>query len=129
MSALDLQDFEAMLNVYADGTRVWLGKTVRSPLLSILQDATLNLDLSTKTSSKGLASKFGALLALRAKQSSSASTARVDESKFVKLKVRARAIVDALVKAIEHRDVPPSVLEFWRRLTSDGVYFPESVRL
>lgn len=117
-----------MLNVYFDATRVWLGKIVRNPLLSVLQDPVLDLDLSTKSSSKGFATKFGALFALRPRKTSAADTG-MDESKFVKLKVRVKGVVDAIAKAVEKQDVPSGILDFWRRFTSDGLYFPESVRL
>uniref|UniRef100_K3WQ95 Uncharacterized protein n=1 Tax=Globisporangium ultimum (strain ATCC 200006 / CBS 805.95 / DAOM BR144) TaxID=431595 RepID=K3WQ95_GLOUD len=42
-----MQDFESMLNIYSSATRVWLGKIVRNPLMSILQEPSLNLDLSS----------------------------------------------------------------------------------
>lgn len=113
-----------MLNVYFDATRVWLGKVARSHLTSTLQDSALDLDMSVRATSKGLSSKFGALFALRFKPASSG----IDEAKFIKLKVRVKAIVEAIVKAIDKQDIPAGILDFWRRLTSDGVYFPESVR-
>ncbi|TYZ65434.1 hypothetical protein PybrP1_011713 [[Pythium] brassicae (nom. inval.)] len=111
-----------MLSVYFDATRVWLGKIVRSTLMSILQDTALDLDMSVQaTSKKGLASKFGALLALRSSKQPKASSARVDEAKFIKLKVRVKGIVDAIVKAIDKTDIPAGILDFWRRLTSSGL--------
>lgn len=115
-----------MLRVYFDATRVWLEKIVRSPLLSICQEPSLDLDVSAKSSSKGFSNKFGALLALRS--SSQRAETGIDEGKFVKLKVRAKGIVDAIIKAVDKKDVPAGILGFWKRLTSDGVYFPESVR-
>lgn len=123
-----------MLNVYFDATSVWLGKIVRNPLLSVLQDPALDLDLSAKLISKGFATKFGALFALRSNKSTttsstSSSASDIDEGKFVKLKVRVKGIVDALTKAVEKHEIPSGLLEFWKRLTSDGLYFPKSVRL
>jgi hypothetical protein len=133
-----MKDFEAMLRVYFGATRMWLGKVVRAPLLSLLQDSSLDVDISTKSglagpNLRGFAKKFGTILARRAPLpvvtgtgQSVAST--VDPGKLLKLKVRMRGILQALAKAIDKKEVPSGILDFWKRISSDGVYFPPSVR-
>lgn len=123
-----------MLNVYFEATRTWLAKLVKVPLLSFLQDSSADLDLSSKANvahSKGFAKKFGALLARRPTNDALApgsKAAIVHETKLMKLRVRAKGISDALIKAIEKQEIPTGILEFWKRLSSDGVYFPACVR-
>lgn len=124
-----------MLNVYFEATRTWLAKMVRVPLLSILQDPSADLDLSSKTGmavqSKGFARKFGALLARRPVDDApvpGSKAAIAQDAKLMKLRVRVKGIVDALIKAIERQEIPTGILEFWKRLSSDGVYFPSCVR-
>lgn len=123
-----------MLRVYFDATRMWLGKVVRTPLLSLLQDSSLDVDISTKSglagsSLRGFAKKFGGILARRPPHPSPSLTASaVDQVKLLKLKVRMRGILQSLSKAIDKKEVPSGILDFWRRISSDGVYFPPSVR-
>jgi hypothetical protein len=120
-----------MLNVYHDATRVWLGKITKIPLLSIVQDPALDIDVSTKPglfqASKGISKWFGRNRSTSATQTtlgSGKTPPTADQSRIVKLKVRVKGIVDAIVKAIEKGDIPSGIIEFWKRLTSDGVYFP-----
>ncbi|KAE9214759.1 hypothetical protein PF005_g9698 [Phytophthora fragariae] len=136
-----MRDFEAMLRVYFDATRMWLGKVVRTPLLSMLQDSSLDVDISTKSglagsSLRGFAKKFGGILARRPPPVSPSSTATgqtnesaVDQVKLLKLKVRMKGILQSLSKAIEKKEVPSGILDFWKRISSDGVYFPPSYQL
>ncbi|ETI43587.1 hypothetical protein F441_11472 [Phytophthora nicotianae CJ01A1] len=131
--------FESMLRVYFDATRMWLGKVVRTPLLSLLQDASLDVDISTRgglTGFRGFARKFGDILSRRPPPSAQSlasngqsSKNSVDPAKLLKLKVRMRGILQALSKAIDKREVPSGILDFWKRISSDGVYFPPSYQL
>ncbi|RLN90940.1 hypothetical protein BBJ28_00010474 [Nothophytophthora sp. Chile5] len=132
---LRVQDFEAVLQVYFDATRMWLGKVVRTPLLSLLQDPTVDVDISSKTglagsTLRGFAKKFGGLLARRPVPPNTLSGDQAaDPAKLLKLKVRLKGILDALAKAIEKKEVPAGILDFWKRMSTDGVYFPPSVML
>ncbi|KAG2944910.1 hypothetical protein PC115_g85 [Phytophthora cactorum] len=136
-----MRDFESMLRVYFDATRMWLGKVVRTPLLSLLQDASLDADISTRSgltgfSVRGFAKKFGDILARRPPPPAQSLTSNgqlsesvVDPTKLLKLKVRMRGILQALSKAIEKKEVPSGILDFWKRISTDGVYFPPSYQL
>ncbi|KAF1777191.1 hypothetical protein GQ600_27710 [Phytophthora cactorum] len=101
-----MRDFESMLRVYSDATRMWLGKVVRTPLLSLLQDASLDADISTRSGLTGFSVRG-----------------------FAKKFVRMRGILQALSKAIEKKEVPSGILDFWKRISTDGVYFPPSYQL
>ncbi|KAG3121551.1 hypothetical protein PI124_g258 [Phytophthora idaei] len=136
-----MRDFESMLRVYFDATRMWLGKVVRTPLLSLLQDASLDADISTRSgltgfSVRGFAKKFGDILARRPPPPAQSLTSNgqlsesvVDPTKLLKLKVRMRGILQSLSKAIEKKEVPSGILDFWKRISTDGVYFPPSYQL
>lgn len=123
-----------MLNVYFEATRTWLAKLVRVPLLSILQDSSSGLDLSSDTRaahSKGFTKKFGALFARRPVDDAPVPGSKATiahETKLMKLRVRVKGIADPLIRAIERQEIPTGILEFWKRLSSDGVYFPSCVR-
>ncbi|KAL3666554.1 hypothetical protein V7S43_008183 [Phytophthora oleae] len=136
------RDFESMLRVYFDATRLWFGKVVRTPMLSLLQDSSLDIDISTKSSLagstlRGFAKKFGGILARRPHpsppqalaSSQPSSESSVDPVKLLKLKVRMKGILQALSKAIDKKEVPSGILAFWKRLSTDGVYFPPSYQL
>ncbi|TMW68655.1 hypothetical protein Poli38472_006123 [Pythium oligandrum] len=123
------QDIQTMLNVYFDATRLWLSKLVKPLVLSLLQDQSLDIDVSVKsgflTASKGLSKKFGAVFARR-----SATTSTSEHlSKCIKLRVRTKGLIDVFVRAIDKWTVPKGMQEFWTRFTADGVYFPESYPL
>ncbi|RLN88783.1 hypothetical protein BBJ28_00008416 [Nothophytophthora sp. Chile5] len=128
------QEKENAMRVYFDATRMWLGKVVRTPLLSLLQDPTVDVDISSKTgltgsTLRGFAKKFGGLLARRPVPPNKLSSDQAaDPAKLLKLKVRLKGILDALAKAIEKKEVPTGILDFWKRMSTDGVYFPPSVR-
>lgn len=125
-----------MLRVYFDATRMWLGKVVRTPLLSVLQDSSLDVDISKKSglagsSLRGFTKKFGDILARRHTPPATVGQSKdsaVDPVKLLKLKVRMRGILQALGKAINKNEVPSGILDFWKRISNDGVYFPPSVR-
>ncbi|KAG7393699.1 hypothetical protein PHYPSEUDO_004462 [Phytophthora pseudosyringae] len=136
-----MRDFDSMLRVYFDATRMWLGKVVRTPLLSLLQDSSLDVDISPRnglggSSLRGFAKKFGGILARRppppAQSFASNGQPResaVDPAKLLKLKVRTRGLLQALSKAIDKEEVPSGILDFWKRISTDGVYFPPSYQL
>ncbi|KAG1700294.1 hypothetical protein DVH05_012096 [Phytophthora capsici] len=128
-------DFESMLRVFFDATRLWLGKVVKTPLLSLFQDSTLDVDISTRrslagSSLRGFAKKFGGILARRPLlRNDPSSESSVDPTKLLKLKVRMKGILQALGKAIDKKEVPSGMLDFWKRISTDGVYFPPSYQL
>ncbi|KAK1947915.1 hypothetical protein P3T76_000205 [Phytophthora citrophthora] len=127
--------FESMLRVFFDATRLWLGKVVRTPLLSLLQDSTLDVDISARrrlagSSLRGFAKKFGGILSRRSRPSNDLSSeSSVDPVKLLKLKVRMKGILQALNKAVDKKEVPSGMLDFWKRISTDGVYFPPSYQL
>lgn len=121
------QDFEAMLSEYFEVTRGWLARVVRAPLLSVLQDVSLDIDLGGDgifDNSKGPLKLLSAIVGRKLPLDESAA----DADRLLKLKVRVKAIVDLIVRAVYKHEIPVGLLEFWRRLVSDGVYFPASVR-
>ncbi|GMF10532.1 unnamed protein product [Phytophthora lilii] len=136
-----MRDFEAMLRVYFDATRMWLGKVVRTPLLSVLQDSALDVDISTRgilaeSGLRGFAKKFGGFLARRPPSPATESSrlglsvgSAIDAAKLLKLKVRMKGILLALDKAIDKKEVPSGILDFWKRISSDGIYFPPSYQV
>ncbi len=110
-----------MLLVYFDTTKAWLAKLARVPLLSVLQEPKADLDISRRSLlgamyTKGLTTKFGAIL--------NRKSAVALEPKFLKLKVRVKGLIDALIKSTEKKDIPGGIIDFLRRISSDGVYFP-----
>ncbi|KAH7479484.1 uncharacterized protein KRP23_6274 [Phytophthora ramorum] len=136
-----IRDFEAMLRVYFDATRMWLGKVVRTPLLSLIQDPSVDVDISTKnglagSSLRGFAKKFGGILARRPPVpalplagNGHPIDSAVDPAKLLKLKVHMRGVLQSLGKAIDKKEVPFGIMDFWKRISTDGVYFPPSYQL
>ncbi|GLD95094.1 hypothetical protein PINS_up003719 [Pythium insidiosum] len=102
-------------------------------LSSIVQEGTnLDLDIRDQTliASSSLRKKFSALFLIReAKEYSSQETLSNPRQQtcFVKLKVRVKALIDAFSKAVEKNDTPSGMADFWKRLTTDGFYFPDDV--
>ncbi|GMF41928.1 unnamed protein product [Phytophthora fragariaefolia] len=126
----------AVLKVYFDATRLWLGKVVRTPLLSLLQDSSLDVDISTKSgvtgsSFRGFTKKFSHILIRRsptpAQSRGYLNRSAIDQVRLLKLKVRVRGILLSLDKAIDREEVPSGILDFWKRISSDGVYFPPCI--
>jgi hypothetical protein len=123
-----------MLNEYFDVTCGWLARIVKAPLLSVLQDQSLDMNVGGESSfdePKGalrFAHRLTSMMNRKA-ASDSTATAASDAERLLKLKVRVKAVVDTIVRAVDKREIPVGILEFWRRMTSDGIYFPPSVRL
>lgn len=123
-----------MLNEYFDVTRGWLARIVKAPLLSVLQDQSLDINVGGESSfdeERGalrLARRITSMM-IRQSTSDSAATAAADAERLLRLKVRVKAVVDTIVRAVDKREIPVGILEFWRRMSSDGVYFPPSVRM
>lgn len=108
---IELCDTANALNIYFDGTRVWLAKTVKLPIASVLQDKTLNFDL--------IFAKQSGLFGSKGKKAS--------EAAFVKLKVRIRGIFDAIFTTAEKQEMPMAISNCLNQITTDGVYFPSNV--
>jgi hypothetical protein len=120
--AKSARDFKDMLHIYFDATKAWLIKLARVPLLSVLQEPKIDLDMTSsslfQSAAKGFTKKFDAILSLK-------NTAAL-ETKFLKLKVRVKGLIDAVLKSTEKNDIPSGIVEFLKRISNDGVYFPEN---
>lgn len=123
-----------MLSEYFDVTCGWLARIVKAPLLSVLQDQSLDMNVGGESSfdeprgALRLAHRLTSMMSRKA-TSDSATTAASDAERLLRLKVRVKAVIETIVRAVNKREIPVGILEFWRRMTSDGVYFPPGVRL
>ncbi|KAF0698349.1 Aste57867_11027 [Aphanomyces stellatus] len=115
LRADEAQVMQNMIPVYVEATRVWMAKEVRVPVLSVLQDPTMNFEgfATAPSDKKGLKNKYAGLFARKAAASPEA---------IVQLKVRLKGLVDAIVK--NKHDAPTAIVKFLVKLTSDGVYLP-----
>ena len=115
-------DLADMLMVYEQRIEHWLAKTCKVPLASVTASANLNLD----PQGGGLqgASIVKALFGGLGKKGRAAARARKPKYRMMQLKVRLRAIVQALVKEAENGKVPEKIMIFLSRLMQDGNYFP-----
>ncbi|DBA00701.1 TPA: hypothetical protein N0F65_001172 [Lagenidium giganteum] len=137
--AKKLQDLDAMLKVYFDTTRAWLGKLVKAPILSVLHEPSLVLNVhdgnSQLGSSLSISKKMGSLFNKHSSTVAAAPTAaqlaaeKEQKERRIKVKVRVKGILDLLIRAIERQEIPSGILEFLKRFSTDGVYFPASYPL
>lgn len=104
------RDLDRMLMVYFDSTLVWIAKSVKQPIASVLNNPKLNFDL--------LLSKpgFGKIFQFNLKQ-------RTDTA-MMKLKVRVKGIVDGLFRATAKNAFPAPILSFFKKITTDDAFFP-----
>jgi len=99
-------DSQHMLNMLLMQSRTWLRSTVRVPLKSILTDPG-SLGIENKRSMAGrISGAKGTTL----------------ETRMIRLKVRCKAMVTAIVKA----PPPPAILSLLSLLLGDGQFFPRA---
>jgi hypothetical protein len=105
-----LQD---LIETFTDVGRAWLKKIVRTVVTSAATEAGLNLVIEPPSDKKILFVSVGV-------------SEKEVKDRMMKLKVRAKAVVDALLAASKNPQLaPPKPLcSFLQRISSDGVYYP-----
>jgi hypothetical protein len=100
-----------LIETFTDVGRSWLKKTVRTVITSAASEAGLNLVIEPPSDKKILFVSVGV-------------SEKEIKDRMMKLKVRAKAVVDALVAASKNSQLaPPKPLcSFLQRISSDGVY-------
>jgi hypothetical protein len=100
-----------LIETFTDVGRSWLKKIVRTVITSAASEAGLNLVIEPPSDKKILFVSVGV-------------SEKEVKDRMMKLKVRAKAVVDALVAASKNSQLaPPKPLcSFLQRISSDGVY-------
>lgn len=105
------QDINNMMNLYFDSTRAWLSKIVRLPVISVLQEPKLDFERI--------------VLKKKTNRASLLFNSNTDKMLMIKMRVRVKGIIDAIIKSTEKKKLPQSIANFLKRMTTDGVYFPK----
>ena len=115
----DQADMQELLEWFLDKSQAWLLKAVRQPLQSVISSPKLVLDPRPQALSrrKALARKL---------KGAQRKAKGVEVEAVMKLKVRLRAVLEALLNAVERNKppVPTGLLPFLKRIVSDGSAFP-----
>ncbi len=104
-----------LIETFTDVGRSWLKKIVRNVITSAATEAGLNLVIEPPSDKKILFVSVGV-------------SEKEVKDRMMKLKVRAKAVVDALIAASKNPQLaPPKPLcSFLKRISSDGVYYPDA---
>ena len=117
--AKDQTDMQELLDWFLDKSQVWLLKAVRQPLQSIISSPKLDLDPRPQATSlrKAITKK------LKGRQG---GQGKAGSDPALKLKVRMRAVLEAVLTAVERNKppVPTGLVSFLKRIVSDGSAFP-----
>jgi hypothetical protein len=108
-----MRAMQDLIETFTDVGRSWFKKIVRTVVTSAATEAGLNLIIETPSDKKILFVSVGV-------------SEKEVRDRMMKLKVRAKAVVDALLAASKNAQlVPPKPLSsFLSRISSDGVYYP-----
>jgi hypothetical protein len=117
----DRTDLLDLFGFFAVPLRAWLAKAVKLPVMSILSEPAMNLDVRAASSgSGGLAGPLmRCAVGLRLVKTDTL------EQRMLKLKVRVKGVLDELEKqSVRHKTLPGNVVDFLHKLSCDGAYLP-----
>eukprot|EP00359_Climacostomum_virens_P005318 CAMPEP_0204904680 /NCGR_PEP_ID=MMETSP1397-20131031/4993_1 /ASSEMBLY_ACC=CAM_ASM_000891 /TAXON_ID=49980 /ORGANISM="Climacostomum Climacostomum virens, Strain Stock W-24" /LENGTH=495 /DNA_ID=CAMNT_0052073491 /DNA_START=1031 /DNA_END=2518 /DNA_ORIENTATION=+ len=100
MRESNIKQMEDSIKVYAEVAHSWIMKAVRMPLVSVLNDPNLDLNIL------GTKPEYG-------------------NSKFMKLQVRIKGIIQGLSEHTSNTEMPTPLRMFIDRYTSNGAYIPQ----
>ena len=117
----DRTDLLDLFGFFAVPLRAWLAKAVKLPVMSILSEPTMNLDV--RAASSGGGGLAGPLMrcavGLRLVKTDTL------EQRMLKLKVRVKGVLDELEKqSVRHKTLPGNVVDFLHKLSCDGACLP-----
>ena len=112
----DQADVAEFMNLYFDLSKNWLSSLVKTPVLSVVKNHRLNLDLTTKGSAQATMDALKRMFGAKSKR-------EITREKLMQCKVRVKGLVDILMSA--SRKTPQKLCEFFAKyFVMDGVAFP-----
>ncbi len=120
------------MNLYFDLSKNWLSNLVKTPVLSVVKNRTLNLDVASKGGAKNVISGMKAMFG------AGKSNKEKTKEKLMQCKVRVKGLIDVLLSACRAtkastsgggggggKGIPHKLCEFFAKyFVMDGVAFP-----
>ena len=101
----NLKIFYDALKIYQDVSKTWLLKAVRTPLISVLNDAKLNFNFMDED----------------------VSDLEKKESRMIKAQVRVKGIIEGLIANTTPKEFPDSLTSFFASFTDKGSFIPDKL--
>ena len=127
----DQEDVAEFMNLYFDLSKNWLSSLVKTPVLSVVKNSKLNLDIASKHTASDFTANMKAMFGAGKKKKD------IVKEKLMQCKVRVKGLLDVLLSACRvskastsnssSKGIPQKLCEFLAKyFVMDGVAFPSN---